>query len=121
MLKHYVEYLFQSVLTSETSVSEITERDVINLSKIPDNCVGLRFFDRSATIVDGETLLGNKKNISGWFLRGEKMTLEQIKVAYGSDSKYETLIWNMENNHWHTAVRTRFGRFMIMESDDKII
>lgn len=94
MLKHYVEYLYPGILVSETSVKEVAERDVkaVDLS---DGCFGFRFFDRTVTVIDGETLTGDRKNVSGWYYQGEKMTLEQVKATYGSDHNYRILISNM--------------------------
>lgn len=120
MLKHYVEYLYPGIIVSETSVEEISERDVSKV-ELSDNCFGFRFFDRTVTVIDGETLTGDRKNISGWHYKGEKMTLEQVKANYGSDRNYETLIWNMENNDYPAVVKTKFGQFMPMNNDDTVI
>lgn len=87
MLKHYVEYLYPGILFSETSVKEVAERDVKAVD-ISDGCFGFRFFDRTVTVIDGETLTGDRKNVSGWYYQGEKMTLEQVKATHGSDHNY---------------------------------
>ena len=120
MLKHYVEYLYPGILFSETSVSEISERDVSKVS-ISDNCFGFRFFDRTVTVVDGEILTGNTKNISGWYYKGEKMTLEQVKATYGNDDNYRILIFNMECNDVGAVVKTKFGQFMPLRDEDEVI
>ena len=120
MLKHYVEYLYPGIIVSETSVSEIPERDVSKVN-ISDRCFGFRFFDRTVTVVDGELLTGDRKNVSGWHYQGEKMTLEQVKATNGNDGKYDILISNMECNGWSTVVKTKFGQFMPLESDDTVI
>ncbi len=120
MLKHYVEYLYPGIIVSETSVSEIAERDVSKV-EISDHCFGFRFFDRTVTVVDGENLTGDRKNISGWYYQGEKMTIEQVKATFGSDSKYDILISNMENNGYTSVVKTKFGQFMPLNDEDKVI
>lgn len=120
MLKHYVEYLYPGLLVSETSVSEIPERDVSKV-EISDNCFGFRFFDRTVTVVDGETLTGDRKNVSGWHYQGEKMSLEQVKETFGGDGKHETLIWNMENNGYASVVKTKFGQFIPLSDEDTVI
>ena len=120
MLKHYVEYLSPGIFISETSVSEISERDVKKV-EIPDNCFGFRFFDRTVTVIDGEMLTGDRKNISNWYYKGEKMTLDQVKETFGNDSKYKNLIWNMEHNNYSAVVKTQFGQFMPLADGDKII
>lgn len=120
MLKHYVEYLYPGIFVSETSVSEISERDVAKI-ELSDNCFGFRFFDRTVTIVDGEILTGERKNVSGWHYQGEKMTLEQVKATYGNDGKHDILISNMENNGYVSVVKTKFGQFMPLNDDDTVI
>lgn len=120
MLKHYVEYLYPGIFVSETSVSEISERDVSKV-EISDNCFGFRFFDRTVTVVDGEPLFGDRKNVSGWHYQGEKMTIEQVKATFGNDSKYNILISNMENNGYTAVVKTKFGQFMPLNGEDKVI
>lgn len=120
MLKHYVEYLHPGIIVSETSVSEISERDVSKV-EISDNCFGFRFFDRTVTVVDGEMLTGDRKNISGWHYCGEKMTLDQVKATFGNDSKYSILISNMECNDVRAVVRTQFGQFIPLNDGDQII
>ena len=110
MLKHYVEYLYPSIFVSETSVSEISERDVAKI-ELSDNCFGFRFFDRTVTFVDGEILTGERKNVSGWHYQGEKMTLEQVKATYGND----------ENNGYVSVVKTKFGQFMPLNDGDTVI
>ena len=120
MLKHYVEYLYPGIFLSESSVSEISERDVSMVS-IPDNCFGFRFFDRTETVVDGEILTGHRKNISGWYYKGEKMTLEQVKATFGNDHNYRILISNMEGNGVGAVVKTKFGQFMPLNDEDEVI
>lgn len=116
MLKHYVEY---RILFSETSVKEVSERDVKAVN-MPDGCFGFRFFDRTVTVIDGETLKGDRKNVSGWYYQGEKMTLEQVKATYGSDHDYRILIAIMEHNGYGALVKTKFG-FMPLNDNDTVL
>jgi len=120
MLKHYVEYLYPGIIVSETSVNEIPERDVSKVD-IPANCFGFRFFDRTVTVMDGETLTGDMKNVSGWHYQGEKMTLEQVKATYGNDGEHNILISNMENYGYAAIVKTKFGQFFPVRDGDTII
>lgn len=120
MLKHYVEYQYFGIPFSETSVREISERDVSKVS-ISDNCFGFRFFDRTMTVVDGEILTGNRKNISGWYYKGEKMTLEQVKATLGNDDNYRILISKMGCNDVSTVVKTKFGQFRPLHDGDEVI
>ena len=119
-LKHYIEYLYPGIFLSNSSVSEIPERDVSKVS-IPDDCCGFRFFDRTETVLDGEILIGHRKNISGWYYKGEKMTIEQVKATYGYDHNYSILISNMECNDVGAVVKTKFGNFMPLHDEDEVI
>lgn len=120
MLKHYVEFLYPGLFVSEASVEEIAERDVKKV-ELPDNRFGFCFFDRTVTVIDGQTLTGDRKNVSGWYYQGEKMTLEQVKAVFGNDSNYRILISNMEGNGWNAVVRTKFDQFMPLEDNDTVL
>jgi len=120
MLKHYVEFLYPGLLVSETSVEEIAERDTKKV-EMSDSCFGFRFFDRTVSVIDGETLTGDRKNVSGWYYQGEKMTLEQVKASFGNDRNYRILISNMENNGYDAVVKTKFGQFIPLNDGDTIL
>lgn len=119
MLKHYVEFLTPGLIVSNSSVEEIAERDP-NKVELSDGCFGFRFFDRTEVVVDGETLTGSRKNVSGWYYKGEKMTLDQVK-AVNNIGEYNILISNMECNHWDAVVKTDFGQFMELHKNDVVI
>lgn len=122
--KHYVEFLFPGLVFSDTCVKEVSERDVNKVSKLmrpSTNCFGFRFFDKTVTVVDGETLTGEKKNISGWYYWGEKMTLEQVKATYGSDNNYHNLIKNMVNNGYEAVVKTESCQFIPLLWNDTVL
>lgn len=116
MLKHYVEYRLNC---EEKITVEIATRNVEKI-EIPDNCLGFRFFDRSVTVINGETLTGDKKNLSGWYYLGEEMTLEQVKETYGDDKNYKILIFNMENNGYK-IVKTKSGKLIPLKENDTVI
>ena len=116
MLKHFVERLYPGIICSETTVCEIPERDV-KAVQLAGDCFGFRFFDKTVTVVDGETLTGSRKNVSGWYYQGEKMTIDQVKATFGHDA---ILISNMENNGYTEVVKTRFG-FMPLNDNDTVI
>ena len=127
MLKHYVEYLYPGILFSiskafkpNSSFSEISERDVSKVS-ISENCIGFRFFDRTETVLDGEILICHRKNISGWYYKGEKMTIEQVKETYGNDDNFRIIISSMECNDVEFVVKTRFGQFIPLHYKDEVI
>jgi len=116
MLKHYVEY---RMISEERITVEVAGRNIEKI-KIPDNCLGFRYFDRSVTVIAGETLTGDKKNLSGWYYLGEEMTLNQVKDEYGDDDDYKIFILNMENNGYR-IVKTKSGKLIPLGVNDKII
>ena len=120
MVKHYVEYLYPGNITNQTSVSEIPRRAVKNI-ELSDDCIGFRFFDKTETVVDGEVLKGEKRNVSGWYYRGEKMTLQQAKTDYGKNFKTQIILSSMEDLGHTTIVKTKFGDFLPLKKEDKIL
>jgi len=119
MLKHYVEFLYPGILFAETECREVKSRDHRRLRKIPENCYGFRFFDRTETKVDGEKLYGDRKNYSGtYFIDAYTYSLQDIKDQF-PDQKI--LISNMECNGYKRVVRTRRGNWQPLEKKDKII
>lgn len=120
MLKHFIECLHPGVIFSETSIIEIPERDVkkVNLSA---SCYAFRFFDKTVTMIDGEILTGDRKNISGWYYKGEIMSFEQVKSEFGNDIEYRNIISNMEINGIKTVVRTKFGQLMPLNENDTVL
>ena len=69
-LKHYVEYFsYFNYREKVYETVEIKERDPSLVKHLNLDRWGYRFFDRTEAIVDGEKLLGSKKNFSEitWF------------------------------------------------------
>ena len=123
MLKHYVEYRCIGNLVSETQdyVYEIAERDVSKVN-IEDDCFGFRFFDRTEMVVDGEILTGDRKNISGWYYIGEKITLEQIKATYGNTECIQNISNYMKYHNLTTCVKTKVkGYIYALNDEDQVI
>ena len=120
MVKHYVEYLYPGNIINQTSVSEIPRRIVKNI-KLSDDCIGFRFFDKTETVVDGETLTGKKKNVSGWYYRGEEMTLQQAKESCRKNCRAEFLLSSIEDLGYTTIVKTKSGDYLPLKAEDKVI
>lgn len=121
MLKHYVEYLFTGLFLCETSVKEVKKQDVKAVDIPNPFCVAFRFFDRNVIVIDGETLQGERKNQTGWYYYGQKMTLEQVKANYGNDHSHDSLISNMEDNGYKAVVKTKFDQFLPLEDKDTVL
>lgn len=116
-IRHYVEFLHPEAFISSTSVKPIKKRDPKFVS-FGKNVFGFRFFDRKAVFVEGDTLLGEIINKSGWYYQGEIMTVEDVKQKVPDN---EILLKNMEYNHYDKVVKTKFGQFIPLEKDDEVV
>lgn len=116
--RHYVEFLYPGAFVSESSVREIKEGERDNI-EIPDGAFGYRFFERMETKSDnGETLKGNKRNVTGWHYKGQKLSLVDIENMY---PEKDILISNMRNNNWMYVVKTKFGQFIPLSGGDVVL
>ena len=118
--KHYVMYLHAGIPFFRTSVEEIPERIVENV-KLNGDQLGFCFFDKNSAVIDGETLTGEPKNQSGWYFKGEKLTLADIKAMYGTEKILADAISHFEEKGYQTFVKTRFGQFLPLEENDRVI
>lgn len=116
MTKHYVEFYYPGSFVSETSTEEIESRTA-NF-EIPKYCFGFMFFDQEETLLDGETLYGNRKNKSNFFYFGKAYTLAEVKKTF-PDARI--LISNMKGNGWDSVVKTRRGNFQPLEKEDVVL
>lgn len=117
MTKHYVEFSFPGEFFSEYTVQEVAERNP-ELVKVPEGVFAYRFFDRSEAIVDGETIVGDRKNFSPLTYLGTAYTLEEVKAQF---PECTPLISNMECNGWNRVVKTRRGNWQPLEEGDTVI
>lgn len=117
MLKHYVEFSFPGAFFSEYSVKEVAERNP-ELITVPEGAFAYRFFDRIETVVDGETLTGERKNFSPFTYFGTAYTLEEVKAQF---PEYTILISNMECNGWNRVVKTLRGNWQPLGEGDTVI
>lgn len=117
-LKHYVERFYPGIIVSETSVEEIEDRIPTSI-KLEEGCYGFRFFDKSIAVIDGETLIGERKNISGiYYPGGVVYSIDGVKKHH---PEMETLIKNMERNSIDAVVKTKVGNWQQFHKEDNII
>lgn len=115
--KSYIEKIYRGIFVSESSVSEVTQRDPMKIEN-DGQMQGFRFYDKEL-VIDGEkSYHGEVVNYSNWIYFGERLSLEQVKVRYGKDSNYKTLISNMEDNSCQYVCHTQVGSFLPMEEGD---
>lgn len=116
--KSYVEKIYRGLLFSDSSVSEVTERDPMKVEN-DGKMQGFRFYDKEF-VVDGENSYeGKTLNYSRWIYFGKRLSLEEIKAKYGNNSDYRTLISNMEINSVEYVCHTQAGSFLPMEKGDR--
>lgn len=107
MLKHYVEFIYPGIVTSESNNKEVTNRNPGEIT-ILKGSFGFRFADREEVeLTDGEILKGKLKNKSGWYYQGKKMSLENVKREMPNK---EILIDNMKYNGFKHIVWTKFSQ-----------
>lgn len=115
--KSYVEKIYRGLLFSDSSVTEVTERDPMKIVN-DGQMQGFRFYDKEF-VVDGEKSYdGEKSNYSNWIYFGKRLSLDEIKAQYGSDPDYRILISNMVNNHYQYVCYTQVGSFLLMNESD---
>jgi hypothetical protein len=115
--KRYVQYHFGGLLAPETSTREITDLDQLHLT-MPESALGYRTFERSSSVVDGETLLGEAKNYSPWTFYGRRMTLADVERELPNESN---LIANMRDHPQLDVVQTPGGRHFQLQPDDRVL
>lgn len=118
MIKHYVEFFYPGILTSDTSTKVIPTRK--STFEIPEGCFGYRFFDieikQSKT--SGRPLKSKRFNYSGnYYIEGKIFTMKEIgELMPGS-----ILHRNMENNGYSRVVKTKFEQYMPLEKNDRVV
>lgn len=112
----YIEYLYPGLMVGETSTKELTGLDEHHL-QMPEGAIAWRTFERASTEIDGEKLLGEIKNRSGWTYYGRRMTLEQVEREMPNE---RILIDNMRGSY-DAIVQTPQGRCFPLNADDRVL
>jgi len=115
-LKHYVIFYYPGSLVNEEEIKLISSRK--DKIEIPKGSFGYRFFDRTEVELDGEALIGKRRDYSVMYYMGKKMSLAEVKREL---PKEEVLIRNMEGNNYKYVVKTIRGNFQPFKKGDKII
>ena len=115
--KSYVEKIYRGILFSESSISEVEERDPMKVEN-DGSMQGFRFYDKEF-VVDGEKSYdGEKSNYSNWIYYGKRLSLDEVKTQYGNNPDYRILISNMEGNGYQYVCHTQAGSFLPMQEGD---
>ena len=118
-LFHFVEMKCSDGNRIRNKVQYVENRDIAYVDYSDHRILGFRFYDISAIKIDGEILKGNPKNISGWYYKGKKMTLEQLKEVQTEDAA--AMVYAMETYIKDECVDTGFGKYFILEKDDVVL
>ena len=117
--KTFVEFVFPGLLFSETSVREVECRD--RQMKMPKGAYGFRFFDVTDTVVDGETLTGNRKNFSPMHYPGaETIPADKVPERF-PDDRHKILRSNVRINEMRGIILTRTGNAVEWREDDVVM
>jgi hypothetical protein len=119
MTKHYVEFIYGGMFSDTGAPQEIDHRDSSKIT-IPDGACGFRFYDREVSISNGEELRGNIKNPTGWFYKGTKCNLNEVKNM-NTNGRYDILISNMECNHWDYVCMFDGGYVYPLNKNDVVL
>jgi len=112
----YVEFMYPGIMVSESSSKPVDNRDTENIE--PSKGVyAFRFYDRLEAEIDGETVMGEKKNYSGfYYLNGKVVTIADLEEnARPSD---RILISNMRGNKWAKVIMMDNGQAFPWKEDD---
>jgi len=121
----FVELLYDVGFFGESEELIVKKRDP-SIIKIPEECYGFRFFDRTIAEVlrnengkkKKEKLFGERRNYSKTYLIGRVYTREEIKEQMPHK---KALIHNMEINNTDEIVKTRTGRFIMFDKLEDIL
>lgn len=80
--KSYVEKIYRGILFSEPSISEVEERDPMQVAN-DGKMQGFRFYDKEFVVDGDKSYDGDKSNFSNWIYFGKRMSLEEVKAQYG--------------------------------------
>jgi hypothetical protein len=120
--KNFVEFLIPGIMVAETSTKECTEETRKHPETVDfgDHYFAFRFFRRTFTTVNGETLKGEPRDKTGWFYEGYEMPVDEVMKL---GSKHHILKDNVDPKY-HTyrgVVWTMFGQVMPLDKDDVVI
>jgi hypothetical protein len=113
----YIEFLYPGAFIAETSSRAVPCRALPEV--IPGQTTGYRFFTRKEVVVDGEKLVSQPKDYSGWTYFGKEYSAEQIR-AMDADH-LAVLRGNVRINGWDRVVQTTCGRWYPLDDADIVV
>jgi hypothetical protein len=119
MTKTYLEFLYPGFFSDKGAPQEINHRDPSKI-QITDGACGFRFYEREVVWLNGEELIGNIKNTSGWYYRGTKLDIQGVEKL-NTTGQYDILLSNMKCNNWPNVVQLETGYVYPLHDDDVVL
>jgi hypothetical protein len=117
-VRTFIEFFYPGVFVDETSVKEVSSRDIKGVN-VPQGAFGFIFFDVMSTKKGGVKMKSKRLNISPmYFYGGRIMTLAEVRREMPSE---RILIDNMEGNGLVRVIRCRTSNFKPFEENDVYI
>lgn len=113
----YIEFMHPGTFLAEASSRAVPSRELPET--IPGRTTGYRFFTRQETEVNGEKLVGQPKEYSGWTYFGTERTAEEVQAL--DDDRYRVLRSNVRINGWKRVVQTTYGNWYPLQDEDRVI
>jgi hypothetical protein len=112
----YIEFLYPGTFFAENSSRPVPRRELPEV--IPGQATGYRFFTRAEAEHDGEKLVGQPKDYSGWTYFGTEHSAEEVQGL--DDDRYRVLKSNVRINGWKRVVQTTYGQWYPLNDDDRV-
>lgn len=111
--KHYVKFFLPGSFMSDTSVKPTETRDPDKIEWL-DRAYCARFFSRTEIEIDGETLVGERRDVSNrFFLGGTVKMIHDVRT----ESPGSILLQNMESNGWDRVIECAQGTTNMWDDD----
>lgn len=114
---HYVSFLMPGSLMANEETRAVEVRDV-QPSGIPTNAYGYWFFSRTEVVVDGELVVGQRRDPSRMTYFGKRYTLTEVEALPGDN---RILISNIKSNSYDGVVKTPSGNWAPLYAGDQVI
>lgn len=124
--QQYVRYFTHDIFVSNETTralktpvdTSLPPAQLYALLDIPAHAYAFSLFEKARVVVDGETLLGERKNESPvYYPDGVRMN---YKIA-SSEGRSSMLASNMQMNGWDFVVRTRHNGFQVYTEGKTVV
>ena len=107
--KKFARIIYPGSLYAEESVKEVNDTNP-EYFELPNNAIGVKFFEKTCVEINNETLWGQEKNHTGWFYRGKIVTKDTPGIG-------DILRNNLTFNGWKSAVQFGGVTYPVTDND----